>query len=153
MTSSYDERIGDLLADYRRQRDQLSEMQRKLKEISVTATAPGRAVAVTVGAQGEITDLGFPTTAYRRMAPAELATVLLATIADARQRAAAERETVLKPHLPKEFRDLAVGALPEHPPMTEDVRKLVEDDPRFVRPQETDERSERERADGEKRWW
>ncbi|MFD9890250.1 YbaB/EbfC family nucleoid-associated protein [Amycolatopsis sp. NPDC059027] len=153
MTSSYDERIGDLLADYRRQCDQLSETQRKLKEISVTATAPGRAVAVTVGAQGEISDLSFPTPAYRRMAPAELAAVLLATIADARQQATAEMEALLKPHLPEEFRDLADGVLPEHPPMTEDVRGLVEDDPRFVRPQETDKRDGREQADGEKRWW
>ncbi|GAA4545205.1 YbaB/EbfC family nucleoid-associated protein [Amycolatopsis samaneae] len=153
MTSSYDERIGDLLADYRRQRDELAETRRKIEEISVTATAPGRAVTVTVGAQGEISELGFPTPAYRRMAPAELATVLLTTIADARRRATAEMEAVLKPHVPPEFRDLAAGVVPEHPPMTEDVRRLVEDDPRFVRPQETDERDGRERADGEKRWW
>jgi hypothetical protein len=57
-------------------------------------------VSVTVGRAGEVTDLKFPTNAYKNMTATELASVILKTIEDARDQALAQSAELLAPMLP-----------------------------------------------------
>jgi DNA-binding protein YbaB len=88
--AGYEQEIEELMAEYRRRREEADTTRRRINESAGTATAPRKAVKVTVTARGEVTDIEFPTAAFRRMAPKELADILKATIAEARQKALAE---------------------------------------------------------------
>jgi DNA-binding protein YbaB len=132
--SPYDQQIEDLLEQYRRQREQAAETRRRINATTSTATAPRQTVKVTVGAQGEVTAIEFPTGAYRRMAPKELADVLLATIQQARSEALDGVAGVLAGELPSgvTVADLLQGRvdptalLPEDPAMPDSVRDYVD---------------------------
>ncbi|MFG3165556.1 YbaB/EbfC family nucleoid-associated protein [Streptomyces sp. NPDC048200] len=134
MPSPYDQQIEDLLGEYRRQREQAAETRRRINATTSTATAPRQTVKVTVGAQGEVTAIEFPTGAYRRMAPKELADVLLATIQQARSEALDGVAGVLAGELPPgvTVADLLQGRvdptalLPEDPAMPDSVRDYVD---------------------------
>ncbi|MCX5135012.1 YbaB/EbfC family nucleoid-associated protein [Streptomyces sp. NPDC060011] len=134
MPSPYDQQIEDLLEQYRRQREQAAETRRRINATTSTATAPRQTVKVTVGAQGEVTAIEFPTGAYRRMAPKELADVLLATIQQARSEALDGVAGVLAGELPSgvTVADLLQGRvdptalLPEDPAMPDSVRDYVD---------------------------
>lgn len=90
MSSAYDQRVEELLADYRAARERAVDSQRRVGEIEATATAPRQAVKITVGAQGQVKSLEFPTGAYRHMAPKELSKVILAALERAREQALSE---------------------------------------------------------------
>lgn len=83
--------------------------------------------------QGEITALEFPTGAYKRMTPVELAEVITATAASAKAKALDELQGMLMPKMPAglNFLDLMQGkanlaeALPAEPPMLDQVRAYV----------------------------
>ncbi|MEW2545796.1 YbaB/EbfC family nucleoid-associated protein [Streptomyces sp. NPDC047002] len=100
MTSPYDQPIEDLLAQYRAQREAAVETRRRINETTGTATAPRQTVKVTVGAQGEVTAIEFPTSAYRRLPPKELAEVLMTTIAQARADAMEKVGDLMSDQLP-----------------------------------------------------
>jgi DNA-binding protein YbaB len=87
MPSPYDQQIEDLLSEYRAAREQAADTRRRINEVEATATAPRRSVKVTVGAQGQVTALEFPTGAYRTMAPKELSKVIVSTLEQARAKA------------------------------------------------------------------
>ncbi|AEW92804.1 MULTISPECIES: YbaB/EbfC family nucleoid-associated protein [Streptomycetaceae] len=87
MSSPYDEQIEELLAQYRDAREQASETRRRINEIEVTVTAPRQVVKVTVGAQGQVKALDFPTGAYRNLPPKDLSRVILAALEQARTQA------------------------------------------------------------------
>ncbi|MFE4019623.1 YbaB/EbfC family nucleoid-associated protein [Streptomyces sp. NPDC059101] len=134
MASPYDERIEELLEEYRRQRQEAGELQQRLREISATGTAPRQTVKVTVGAQGELTGVEFPTGAYRRMAPAELTEAILDAARSARKEALIQAGELMASRLPAEIpaveflqgtADLT-ALLPEQPSMPEAVRTYVE---------------------------
>jgi hypothetical protein len=93
-------RMEGLFAEFERQRGNLNELQRKMREISETATSPRREVTVTVGQNGVITDIQFPSGAFRRMAPGELSAVLMATYGDAKEKVMARSAEMLQPLLP-----------------------------------------------------
>ncbi|WP_406122651.1 YbaB/EbfC family nucleoid-associated protein [Streptomyces canus] len=149
MSSPYDQHIEELLGAYRRERAQIGELQRTMREVKASATAPRQALKVTVNSQGEVTEIEFPTGAYKRMAPVELSQMLLTTIQKARTTAMAEVAEVLSGHLPagvaaadllRGKADLG-GLLPEMPPMADEVREYVADGrpgrgagPRIARP-------------------
>jgi len=97
---SNSEQLEQLMAQYRKQFEELSEIQHKLREISCTVTAPRQAVTVTVGHGGAVTDIKFPTGAYKRMPPAELAKAVLKAITDAQQQVSREAAEVVAPSLP-----------------------------------------------------
>ncbi|MET7941244.1 YbaB/EbfC family nucleoid-associated protein [Streptomyces sp. NPDC005302] len=134
MPSPYDQQIEDLLEQYRRQREEAAETRRRINATTSTATAPRQTVKVTVGAQGEVTAIEFPTGAYRRMAPKELADVLLATLQQARSEALEGAAGVLAGELPPgvTVADLLQGRvdpgalLPEDPAMPDSVRDYVD---------------------------
>ncbi|WP_306750423.1 YbaB/EbfC family nucleoid-associated protein [Saccharothrix yanglingensis] len=100
MPSSHTEQLDQLLTQFQEQQRAMVEIQRRLREIRVTATAPRKVVSVTVGHGGHVTDVKFPTAAYKKMPPAELAGVLVDTIADAQRKAADEAAALMAPQMP-----------------------------------------------------
>ncbi|MER7183655.1 YbaB/EbfC family nucleoid-associated protein [Streptomyces hyaluromycini] len=98
--SGYEQEIDRLLADYRARRDEADSVRRRINEVTGTATAPRRVVKVTVSARGELVDIDFPTGAFRRMTPRELADVLKTTIAEARAAALSEIDSMVFDHVP-----------------------------------------------------
>ncbi|WP_433261109.1 YbaB/EbfC family nucleoid-associated protein [Actinosynnema sp. CS-041913] len=103
MSTSYEHEMERTLAQYHEQRAGLADLQRALGEVSCSATAPRKVVTVSVGSQGEVTSLKFPTEAYKRMVPAELAEVILTTINDARSQALDETAKLLGAIMPPQF--------------------------------------------------
>lgn len=103
MTSPHEERAQQAIARYARIRAQTIDVRRQLGEISCTATAPRRVVSVTVGRGGVVTDMAFPTNAYRRMSPIELSKIVVATITEAREMALREAADIMAPMLPPGF--------------------------------------------------
>ncbi len=99
MTTDHRAQVDELLADYRRSRDQLASVQRDLAGISASATSPDGSVRATVGAQGTLTDLELTDAAYR-LRPGQLAQVILRTTQDAAAKAAERTYRTLSPVLP-----------------------------------------------------
>ncbi|GGS62778.1 YbaB/EbfC family nucleoid-associated protein [Streptomyces griseoviridis] len=134
MSTPFDEQIEQLQETYRTQLAQISDLQRRMREVSATATAKAQAMKVTVGPQGELLSVEFPTNAYRRMTPKELADLMVSTVQDARAKATAELAKVLTPHLPGDVdaEHLLKGTadvgtlLPSEPAMPDAVRQYLE---------------------------
>lgn len=134
MTSQYDEAVEQLMADYHRQLDQLAEHQRKMSEVTATATSPRKQVSVTLGAQGQMVDLRFMNDAYRDMAPMELSNLIAETFNAARAQVMKQQRELMMANAPagmdlsKMFGDNAdLGkVLPRDPIMTDQVREYVD---------------------------
>lgn len=101
MSETHDEHLDDLLGDYRRQFEELASTQQKLKTIVCTATSPRREVAVTAAFGGQVTSVDFPSSAYRRMAPAELAAAVQQTITEAQRLVNVAAVDLVAPTLPE----------------------------------------------------
>lgn len=134
MATPFDQEIEELLDQYRKKRAEVADMRRRLDETTATATAPKQVVKVTVGAQGEVTAIEFPTAAFRRLPPKELADTLLNTIQQARAKALEKTNELVSAHLPAgvSLADLIQGKanptdlLPEDPAMPDSVRDYVD---------------------------
>jgi DNA-binding protein YbaB len=96
----FGDRIERLFEEYQRQRDNLADMQRRMSEISASATSPRREVTVTVGQNGVLTDIQFSNGAYRRMTPTDLTAVVMATFNEAKEAAFEEATRILAPMVP-----------------------------------------------------
>ena len=123
MSTPYDQGIEDLLALYRKQREEAAETRRRINEVTGTGTAPRQSVKVTARANGEITEIEFPTGAYRRMAPKELSEALLTALAQAREKALEQVAELTALGLPP---GVGVGDLLQG---TADPGVLLSDDP------------------------
>ncbi|MEJ2854605.1 MULTISPECIES: YbaB/EbfC family nucleoid-associated protein [unclassified Saccharothrix] len=99
MTTEHRAQVDELLADYRRSRDQLASVQRDLAKVTASATSPDGTVTATVGAQGALTDLELTDAAYR-LRPAQLAQVIVRTTQEAAARAAERTYRAMAPVLP-----------------------------------------------------
>jgi hypothetical protein len=119
MASPYEKMLEDALGAYQRQRERLTDVKDRMDSLTSTATSARREVTATVGRTGELTELSFPTSAYKRMAPAELASVIVRTISEARQASIAASAEELAPMLPPGFsaQDMMSGKV--------DVRALI----------------------------
>ncbi|WP_329172971.1 YbaB/EbfC family nucleoid-associated protein [Streptomyces sp. NBC_01477] len=134
MTTPYDQDIEGLLELYRKQREEAVETRRRINEVTGTATAPRQTVKVTVGAQGDVTAIDFPTGAYHRMAPKELSDVLLATIREARADALEKVAELTSLALPPGVTVAALlrgevdpaAILPDDPAMPDPVRDYID---------------------------
>jgi DNA-binding protein YbaB len=132
--NAFNEDIDQLLEEYQKRRAAAGDLQRQIREITGTATAPRQSVKVTVSVQGEVTALDFPTGAYKRMAPKELADAVLAAIGEAKAKAMDAYKDMMTPHMPGglNFIDLIQGnadlteAMPARPPMPEAVRDYIQ---------------------------
>lgn len=89
-----------LLADYRRSREQLAAVHRALATLAVSETSHDGAVTVTVGAQGVLTDLAIHDETYRHYRPQRLAETIVRLTSAAAARAAAEAAHIMEPVLP-----------------------------------------------------
>jgi DNA-binding protein YbaB len=92
--------VEDLLADYRRSRDQLAGVQRALAAISESTVSPCGLVRATVSAQGALTGLDIHESAYRNYRPQELAAVIVRVTAAAAAQASRAASEVVAPVLP-----------------------------------------------------
>jgi hypothetical protein len=134
VTSPYDEDIERSLGEYRDQVSQLGRTARRMRELTASATAPRRTVTATVGAQGELLGLEFPTGAYRQLPPAELASIIVATVAEARREVAGRVTELIAPSMPSGFDAAAVlagsadlaGVLPHDPQPAPAVQDYLE---------------------------
>ena len=98
--ASHSEQVEELLADYRRTREQLADVHRTLLSIKESVTNPDGLVTATVGAQGNLIGLVIADAAYQRYRAAELSQEVLRTVAAAAGRAAARANDTLRPVLP-----------------------------------------------------
>ncbi|MET8767345.1 YbaB/EbfC family nucleoid-associated protein [Streptomyces sp. NPDC004658] len=85
--SGYEQEIERLLAEYNKEREEAEENRRRINALTATATSRRREVKVTVSARGEVTEVDFPTGAFRRMTPKELGELIRSTISEARAQA------------------------------------------------------------------
>jgi len=133
MSNPFSGEIETLLGQYQERRRQAVEAQRKLRALSVTVTSAKREVSVTVGANGELTEVSFPSQSYRTLAPAELGSLLTKTAAAARKKstaAAVEILTTIFPDQPQ-LAEMHTGQLdvadllPEEPDLPEFLHGIM----------------------------
>jgi DNA-binding protein YbaB len=91
--------VEELLADYRRSREQLAVVHRQLASVSASASSADGLVTATVGARGVLTDLVIDNAAYERYRPAELAAHIVRAAREAAVEAFNGAEEVLVPVL------------------------------------------------------
>ena len=108
-----DTRLEQIFEEYQRKHSALSELHKKMQAISVTAVSPRREVEVTVNHGGGMTDIAFTGPAYKRLAPKELSELIMRTLEEAKEKAAAESAELLAPMMPGGMnpRDLIAGRL------------------------------------------
>ncbi|TCB95431.1 YbaB/EbfC family DNA-binding protein [Micromonospora zingiberis] len=85
---------------FEEQKRAVTEFEKWVSESETTVVAKSRAVSITVDGRGDLTDVKFPTGAYRKMAPAELSTLLVETVTSARNQARASMNEALQTILP-----------------------------------------------------
>ncbi|MGH3664208.1 MAG: YbaB/EbfC family nucleoid-associated protein [Micromonosporaceae bacterium] len=100
MSNPLQDRIDQVMADFERSQTAIDSIREELADSTTTVTAKNRAVEVTVDGQGEVTEITFPTKKYRSMAPAELGSLLVETLADARQQAVRRATTLMRTAMP-----------------------------------------------------
>lgn len=100
MVADHRAQVEDLLAGYRRSREQLGAVQRELATVRETVSSDDGAVAVTVSATGALVGLTIAEHAYRQLRPAELAALIVRTTEVATARASRTAGAVLAPVLP-----------------------------------------------------
>lgn len=98
--SMLEQQAEELVAEYERRRAKSGELRRQIGEIRGTATSARGAIKVTVNVQGEVTEIEFPTGAYKRMPPRELSGALLATIGEAKEKALDALRELMTPEMP-----------------------------------------------------
>lgn len=92
--------VEEMLADYRRSREQLAAVQRELAAVSGRAASPDGTVSATVGAGGALVALELSEMAYRRHRPEQLAELIVRTVAAAAAGAAEDTYQTLSAVLP-----------------------------------------------------
>ncbi|SDT10258.1 YbaB/EbfC family nucleoid-associated protein [Actinoplanes derwentensis] len=125
------DRVERLFAEYERQRGAMADMQRRMSEISVTVTSPRREVSVTVGQNGVLTGIDFPSGAHKRLTTADLTRLVMAAYTEAKEKALDQAAELLAPSLPAgiDARGLVRGStdslMPAQPRFPESVRELL----------------------------
>jgi DNA-binding protein YbaB len=133
MGASAEQRLDEILAEYRRKRDGVLRMQRQLADTKATVTSRDRVVSATVDAVGSLVGLRFESKEYQSMEPAELSALILDTLQKAREKVRADTRRIMDPLLPRgtSFADLSDGKvdlarlLPEQPRTPEEVHALL----------------------------
>lgn len=134
MTAFYEQQIDELIVRYQERRARVAGLRKEIGEISASATAPRNVVKVTVGAHGEVRSIEFPNDGYKKMSRAELATTLMTTVGQAREKTVTALSELMTPELPPGLNvagliqgkaDIA-SALPQRPPIPAEVREYTE---------------------------
>ncbi len=92
--------VEELLADYRRSREQLASVQRELAAVSARASSPDGTVTAIVGSGGKLVELELSEVAYRRHRPEQLAELIVRTVEAAAAIAAEDTYKTLSAVLP-----------------------------------------------------
>ncbi|SDF91115.1 YbaB/EbfC DNA-binding family protein [Lentzea fradiae] len=92
--------VEELLADYRRSREQLAAVQRELAAVSGEASSPDGSVSAVVGPGGKLVGLELSELAYRRHRPEQLAELIVRTVGEAAGAAAEDSYRTLSAVLP-----------------------------------------------------
>jgi hypothetical protein len=92
--------VDDLLADYRRSREQLAGVHRELASIAESATDADELITVTVSARGSIVGLEITEGAYRVYRPDQLARQIVLVAGMATTKAVRAAGQALAPVLP-----------------------------------------------------
>lgn len=100
MEADHRAQVEELLAGYRRSREQLGTVHRKLATLRESATSEDGLVTVTVGPQGRVCELVIVDSAYRRLRPHELAATIVALGEKAAAKVSRAAGEVLGPVLP-----------------------------------------------------
>lgn len=100
MVADHRAQVEDLIAGYRRSREQLGTVQRELTTVRETVTSEDGLIAVTVSASGALAGLVIAENAYRALRPADLAALIVRTTAEATARVTRAASEVLAPVLP-----------------------------------------------------
>ena len=100
MVADHRAQVEDLIAGYRRSREELGSVQRRLATVRETVTSENGLVAVTVSGSGALVGLDIAENAYRVLRPADLAALIVRTTTEATARAARAAGEVLAPVLP-----------------------------------------------------
>ncbi|MGW5052845.1 YbaB/EbfC family nucleoid-associated protein [Actinokineospora sp. NPDC004072] len=100
MGAEHRAQVDELLAGYRRSRDQLAEVHRILGAVAKSATSACGTVTATVSAYGALVGLTIRDDAYRVHQPSALAGVVVGVVGDAAGLAARAADEVMAPVLP-----------------------------------------------------
>lgn len=100
MASDHRAQVEELLAGYRRSREQLASVQKSLASISESVTSDDGLVTATVGPQGTLANLLIADDAYIRHRPAELAKLVVRTTAAAAAKAGESANRTMSAVLP-----------------------------------------------------
>ncbi|MFC5666683.1 YbaB/EbfC family nucleoid-associated protein [Kitasatospora misakiensis] len=84
MSNPFAEQIAQAMADMQSELARAEALQQEMNELTGSVTSKDRMVTVKVGSQGQVVSMTFHTTAYREMAPAELAKILTGVLNEAR---------------------------------------------------------------------
>ena len=94
--------IDELLEKYKEQRQKLQDLQAKMAAVQATGEAADGMVKVTVGAQGQLTNVEFDPRVYRKLSSQELAEAVLEASKNATRQAGEQRQEALGDSVPKE---------------------------------------------------
>jgi DNA-binding protein YbaB len=100
VSADHQVQVDDLLAGYRRSRDQLASVHRALSTVHESATSRDGAVRATVGPGGHLTALDIHEDAYRHYRPERLALLIVETVAAAAAKAMTVSTELIAPVLP-----------------------------------------------------
>ncbi len=86
MSSPLGDQVEQAMARLKDHRARMEEVRAELRQATASVMSKDRMVTAKVGPQGQVVSLTFHTTAYRTMAPAQLADVLTEVLNEARAR-------------------------------------------------------------------
>ena len=106
--------VADALDQVEQERRRLADVQSQMASTTTTVHAKDRLFSVTLDGRGELSGITFEGTRYRRLAPAELARLIVDTFATGRRQAIEKIGTMMgtDPLPGVSFTDLATGSRP-----------------------------------------
>lgn len=84
MTNGMHDLLREAAEELRQQQARIKSIRGELQDVTFKATSKDKMVTVTIDTTGEVTTIAFNTAKFRRMAPAELGSILADTIRQAR---------------------------------------------------------------------
>jgi DNA-binding protein YbaB len=106
--TNHRDEVAELLADYRRSREQLASVHRALLSITESASSPDGLVTASVDSAGTLSGLVINDEAFRRYRPAELADAVVRATRAAAVKAGERARQALVPVLPADADPAAV---------------------------------------------
>jgi DNA-binding protein YbaB len=89
------------MEELQRSQERLRSVRQKLQDKPMKVTSTDGMISITLDAAGEVTSIVFNTQKWRRMAPAELGSVLVEAITRARAQGRAQLAEAYRPLLPE----------------------------------------------------